>query len=412
MKITRRGLLHGGSLLTAAAVAARIARPERTLAAEGHDREPLLDLYSPLRARLEIASVELLRNQSQWLVRVRSRDGAEGIAAGSERFDYLYPVFLQRVAPFFVGKDARDIETLIDAVYVHQSNYKLAGVPFWVCAGCLEAAVFDMLGKAADKPVAQLLGGAKRKSIAVYLSSLRRDTTSEEEVRWMGRRLEETGARAVKLKIGGRMSRNADAAAGRTDRLVPLARHTFGDAVAIYVDANGSYDAPKAIEIGRMLAEHRVAFFEEPCPWEDFEATKQVADALGLPIAGGEQDTSWEKIRWMVRQRAVDIIQPDVMYCGGFVRALRIARLAAAYRMDITPHAPQSGLQWATLAQFAAAVPNIGPFQEYNAAARPPGWMSPSLSIKNGEVEVPAGPGLGITIDPAELARFRPFSGE
>lgn len=308
MKITRRGLLHGGSLLTAAAVAARIARPERTLAAEGHDREPLLDLYSPLRARLEIASVELLRNQSQWLVRVRSRDGAEGIAAGSERFDYLYPVFLQRVAPFFVGKDARDIETLIDAVYVHQSNYKLAGVPFWVCAGCLEAAVFDMLGKAADKPVAQLLGGAKRKSIAVYLSSLRRDTTSEEEVRWMGRRLEETGARTVKLKIGGRMSRNADAAAGRTDRLVPLARHTFGDAVAIYVDANGSYDSPKAIEIGRMLAEHRVAFFEEPCPWEDFEATKQVADALGLPIAGGEQDTSWEKIRWMVRQRAVDII--------------------------------------------------------------------------------------------------------
>lgn len=409
MTISRRRFMHGGSLL-AAAVVGGSALPVRAHAAEPIESERLLDLHAMLRAKLEIASVELLRSQSQWLVRVRSRDGAEGLAAGSEQFDYLYSIFLRRVAPFFLGKDAREIETLVDGVYVFQSNYKLAGVPFWVCVGCLEAAVFDLLGKAAEKPVAQLLGGIKRKSIPVYLSSLRRDTTPEEEVRRLAGRLEETGARAVKLKIGGKMSRNRDASPGRTERLVPLARQTFGDQVAIYVDANGSYDAAKAIEIGRMLAEHKVAFFEEPCPWEDFEATKQVADALDLPIAGGEQDTSWEKISWMVRHRAVDIIQPDVMYCGGFVRAMRIARLAERHALEITPHAPQAGLQWATLAQFAAAVPNLGRFQEYNAAASPPAWMSPALSIRAGEVEVPTCPGLGVAIDPRELERFRPFT--
>lgn len=402
--------MHGGSLL-AAAVVGGFSRQKKSCAAELFESEKLFDLHAMLREKLEIASIELLKSSAQWLVRVRSRDGAEGIAAGSERFDYLYPIFLRRIAPFFLGKDARDIEMLVDGVYVDRSNYKLAGVPFWVCVGCLEAAVFDMLGKAAEKPVAELIGGMRRKSIPVYLSSLRRDTTPEEEVRRLARRLEETGARAVKLKIGGRMSRNADASPGRTERLVPLARQTFGDQVTIHVDANGSYDAAKAIEIGRMLAEYKVAFFEEPCPWEDFEATKQVADALELPIAGGEQDTSWEKISWMIRHRAVDIIQPDVMYCGGFVRAMRVARLAAKHGMEITPHAPQAGLQWATLAQFAAAAPNLGRFQEYNEAASPPAWMSPSLSVREGEVEVPTGPGLGVTIDPRELERFRPFTG-
>src|SRR5205085_8338561 len=137
--------------------------------------------------------------------------------------------------------------------------------------------LFDLLGKVAKQPVGALLGGVIRQDVPIYLSSLRRDTTPEQEVAWLGKRLEETGAKAVKLKIGGRMSKNADAAPQRTERLVALARKRFGNGVTIYVDANGSYDAPKAIEVGRMLEAHGVAFFEEPCPFEELEETKRVA---------------------------------------------------------------------------------------------------------------------------------------
>ena len=104
----------------------------------------------------------------------------------------------------------------------------MAGLAFWNCVSHLEFALFDMLGKLAGVPVCDLLGPVLRREIPIYLSSGHRDTTPEEEVSWVGERLAATNAGAVKLKIGGRMSFNADAAPGRTDRLVSLARETLG----------------------------------------------------------------------------------------------------------------------------------------------------------------------------------------
>jgi len=366
--------------------------------------EPAFRLRQEFSSPVKIATVDLLRRDRHYFVRATSTDGAEGLVLASERMAYLYPILLQRVTPYFVGKDARDLEALIDGVYVHQSNYKLAGLALWVCVGCVEFALLDLLGKLAGKSIGQLMGGVRRRDIPVYLSSMRRDTTPEQEVAWLGERIAQTGSKAVKLKIGGRMSRNADASPGRTERLVPLARKTFGDGITIQVDANGSYDAPKAIEVGRMLQDHGVYFFEEPCPFEDFEATKLVADALEIPVAGGEQDTSLEKFRWMICNRAVDIVQPDVIYNGGLVRTARVARLAAAARMDITPHAPQPGYQAAYMLHLASATANLGRFQEFPAARfEQSAWYAPHIQIRDGMVQVPTGPGIGIAIDPDYL---------
>jgi D-galactarolactone cycloisomerase len=211
----------------------------------------------------------------------------------------------------------------------------------------------------------------------------------------------------VKLKIGGRMSRNADAAPGRTERLVALARKTWGDRMVIQVDANGSYDAKKGIEVGRMLEAHGVYFYEEPCPWEDFESTREVARALRkVRMAGGEQDTSFEKFHWLARNRALSILQPDLTFNGGFVRTTQVARIAAAYKAEITPHAPQPGFSRALLAQFGAITPNLGAYQEYGALVTPPvPWMSIQLEVKDGMLPVPTGPGFGVDLDPAYLKR-------
>lgn len=356
-----------------------------------------------------IDSLEPLAAEGARLLLARSRDGAEGLAPASERLDYLWPILRQRVIPYFLGRDARDLPELVEGVFLHQSNYKLAGIAFWCCVGWVEGAVLDLLGRLAGKPVHALLGPQVRDSVEVYVSSMRRDTTPQQEVDWIAPRIAQAGARAAKIKVGGRMSGNADAMPGRSERLVRLMRETFGPDFTLYADANGSYDADHAIAVGRMLESYGVAFFEEPCPWEDYRDTQRVADSLELPIAGGEQDSCWYRFRDMIEARTVDIVQPDLNYNGGILRTLRVAGLAAEHGMLVTPHAPRSDENWLTLLHFAACTPNLGRFAEFNAAhVGRRSHCRPAIEVRDGCVAIPSDPGLGVTWDPDLLTRLKP----
>ena len=134
-------------------------------------------------------------------------------------------------------------------------------------------------------------------------------------------------------------------------------------------DANGSYSAAKAIEIGKRLQEMKYLFFEEPCPWEELSETKKVADALEMKVAFGEQDSSLWLFQWMIENKVIDVVQPDLNYNGGFIRAARVARMARKVNMWICPHNTQTGAASVNILQFAAATPNIGPYMEYVSRA-------------------------------------------
>lgn len=360
--------------------------------------QPLFSLHRQFRAPVKIAAVEYLRNGKSTFVRATSSDGVAGIVRTKEIDDFV-PILLRRVIPAFVGKDARDLETLLDEVYI--KHYKIAGQPFWSPVAAVEHAIWDMLGRTAQKPVAELMGGMIRKQIPVYLSGSGRETTAEQEVDVYVRGVEETGTKAVKFKIGGRMSRNLDAYPGRTKTMVELARKRLGDGVVLYADANGSYDAKHGIEVGRMLQGLGFQFFEEPCPWEEVSETKRVADALEMPVAGGEQESSLWKVQDMIERRAVDIVQPDLNYCGGITRAARIARMARQVKMTIVPHNTQTDAAACKMLQFAAATPNIGAHMEFPHRGKPApvSWYSPNFVIRNGHVDVPTTPGLGVEFD-------------
>lgn len=361
--------------------------------------EPMLDLHAKLKAPVKIQSIELLRAKKDFFVRTRSTDGAEGLIRTKQMDDFI-PIFFNRIVPELVGKDARDIETLVDAIYI--KNYKMAGQAFWCPLAYAEQSIFDLLGKVANKRVAELFGGVIREEIPVYLSGSGRDTTAEQEVDVYVRGLEETGAKAVKFKIGGRMSRNLDAYPGRTETMLRLARKRMGDQVIIYADANGSYNAEKAIEVGRLLEELKCGFFEEPCPWQEIGETKKVADALDIPIAIGEQDSSPWLFEWFAQNKVAQILQPDLNYNGGFVRTLRVARIAKKYGLPIVPHNTQTGSTAVNILNFAAAVDNIGPFMEFphRGDEKPESFSTPQFRIRNGTVSAPKGPGLGISFDP------------
>ena len=350
-----------------------------------------------LKSPVIIDSIRLLKKEGEYFVHVRSKDGAEGVSLPNPpRAEYLDKVLKQLAIPFFIGKDARDLENLLWELYRWKDNYKLYGIALWSPQAWIEFAILDMLGRVAGMPMGALLGDLVRREVAFYVASGRRDTTPEQEAEYLQKLVAQSGARALKFRVGGRMSRNADAMPGRTEKLIPLVRKTFGDAIDIHADSNSSYDPPQAIPVGRMLEEIKAVYFEEPCHFDHLEDTKVVTDALTIPVAGGEQEYSHWRFRWMIANRGVDIVQHDLHYYGGMIRSVRVARMAALAKMPTTVHI-SGGFGFVYMLHFASCVPDIGRYQEYKLGTEKYGnWFDPPITVKDGKMSVPSGPGVGI----------------
>lgn len=357
-----------------------------------------------------IDTLELLRFENNFLCRVRSTDGAEGISVGNNaQLRSLWPVFTVRLQPFFPGKDARDLEQILEEVYVYQSNYKLQSLALWVPLATIEFAILDMLGRIAGKPIGELIGEIHHPKIAVYQANNYRGKSAEESLELIREHVTRSQAKAVKFKVGGRMSKNADYPPGRTEKLIPMVREAFGDEMTIYADSNGSYDAENAIRVGRIMEEYKLDFFEEPVPFDWYEETKKVTDALNIPVAGGEQEPSLHNFRWLIGNRALDIVQPDMFYFGGMIRSMKVARMAQAFGMPCVPHISGSGLGYLYMMHFVSAVPNAGPYHEFKGFNRdiPLECRTSSLESEDGVVTVPSGPGVGIEIDPGFIVKHK-----
>lgn len=355
-----------------------------------------------------IESLELIRYNNNFLCRVRSTDGAEGISSGNNaQLISLYPIFVNRLQPFFIGKDARKLEQVLDEVYVYKSNYKVQNLALWVPLATIEFAILDMLGKLAGKSIGELIGEIHNPGIAVYRANNYRGQTALESIEKIKQNVAETNAKALKFKVGGRMSKDADYPPGRTEELIPLVRKTFGDDMVIYADSNGSYSAGEAIRIGKIMEEYQFDFYEEPVPFDWYEETRQVADALDVPIAGGEQEPSMHQFRWLIANDALDIVQPDMFYFGGMVRSMKVARMAEAFGKQCVPHISGSGLGYLYMMHFVSAVPNAGPYHEFKGFNKdlPHTCETSSLESEEGVVTVPSGPGLGVDIDPDYISK-------
>ena len=203
--MNRREFVKAATVLAASPLAVPAADDQDPAVADY--QKPVFNLHKQVAAPVKIAAIELLQSGKQFFVRTRSTDGVEGIVLTKDMEDFI-PILQRRVIPHFLGKDARDLETLVDDVYI--ANYKLSGQAFWCPVAYVEQSLFDLLGRTAHKPAGELMGGILRKEIPVYLSGSGRDTTAEEEVDVYVRGVAETGAKAVKFKIGGRMSANRD----------------------------------------------------------------------------------------------------------------------------------------------------------------------------------------------------------
>lgn len=355
----------------------------------------VLDL-SGLDTPIIIDRIELLFNRGLYFVRTTSKDGLVGIAPSNDRIQFSYPILEQLIAPYFINKDARDIEKLLDEVYVYKSNYKLAGIPYFSCLSALELSILDLLSKAKDVTLGRLFGERIHDFANVYVSSGNRHTTPEEELDILNKEVQRIGAKAIKYKIGGRMSKNKDSMAGRSTELIYGTRKYFGDDMIIHADGNGSYDVETAVYFGHVMEEINGYFYEEPCPFDDLWATRDVCGQLTIPMAFGEQETSMRRFKWLVENHGTHVIQPDILYNGGLIRTTKVAKMAELAGMTVTPHV-STGFCFVYILHLSSYTPNIGKYQENKKGFEITNeLLDGQLTLADGRINIPDSVGLGI----------------
>jgi L-alanine-DL-glutamate epimerase-like enolase superfamily enzyme len=356
---------------------------------------------------MKIKSIETFSNEFVSLVRLRTDDGAEGWGQISTyNADISSLVMHRQVAPYALGEDAADIDSLIDRIV--EIEFKFPGSYVRRALAGLDTALWDLRGKLEGKSVCELLGGQPR-PFPVYASSMRRDITPGEEAARLARLQEAAGYRAFKFRIGKECGHDEDEWPGRTEAIVPAMRQALGQETALLVDANCCYTPAKAIEVGQLLGQYDICHFEEPCPYWEFEWTAEVTRALAVPVAGGEQDCSLSQWRRIVDMRAFDIVQPDICYVGGLTRALRVAAMAQEAGLPCVPHSANLSLVTVFALHMMGAIENAGPYVEFSiepTAYYPwqAGIFDPALEARDGRVSIPDGPGWGVEIKPDWLA--------
>lgn len=356
-----------------------------------------------------IKSVELLQkddNKRYFLCRVRSTDGAEGISVAHDSLYTHHLIFLS-IQRLFVGKDARDLDPLMDQVYIQQ--YRLAGIALGIPAATIEFAILDMLGRIAKKNMSLLIGDLHKPKVEFYLSTENRGSSAEETLRIWQPRIEELKCKEIKIRVGGgHMTHDIDNPPGRTEKLIPLMRKTFGDKMDICADGNGSYSVKEAIRIGKILEQYKYNRYEEPVPYDYYMENKQVADALKIPLSCGEQDQSFRMMRWMLVNDGFDIMEPDIFYFGGMIRSMKIARIAEACgNKQVTLHMSPGRLGFLYAFLFTSVLPNSGFRPEFKDFETDVIYENEGGKFKSedGAVKVPTAPGVGITIDPEYIKR-------
>jgi L-alanine-DL-glutamate epimerase-like enolase superfamily enzyme len=358
---------------------------------------------------MKIASLETFSHEFVCFVRLTTDCGAVGWGQTAPyNADITATIFHRQVAPWALGADASgDIGALIERI--EEREHKFPGSYRCRALAGLDTALWDLRGKLEGKPVVTLLGGSPKR-LRAYASSMRRDIAPEAEAERLVRLRDEKGFDAFKWRIGAECGHDLDEWPGRTEAIVPQLARALGGGVAKLVDANSGYSPRRAIEVGELLEAEGITHYEEPCPYWRLEETKLVADALELDVAGGEQD--WDLATWarMIDMRAVDIVQPDVMYMGGISRTLKVAGLAAAAGLPCTPHSANLSLVTLCTMHLLGAIPNAGKYLELSIEGpdyhpwQEGLFLGDPYAVTEGHVSIPSAPGWGVELDPKWLA--------
>ncbi len=358
---------------------------------------------------MKIKAIETFTNEFVCFVRVTTEDGAQGWGqVAPYNSDITATVLHRQVAPHALGKSAYDIDAILSLV--RDREHKFPGSYVRRAMGGLDTALWDWRGKLEEKPVCALIGGTPGKFRA-YASSMKRDITPKDEAERFNRLRGEKGFDAFKFRVGAEVGRDVDEWPGRTEEIVPTVRKVLGDDVALLVDANSCYSPVRAIEVGHLLQQNGISHYEEPCPYWEFEQTKQVTHALDIDVTGGEQDCMMASWKSMIDDRVVDIVQPDICYLGGLSRTLQVAQMAETANIPVTPHCANLSMVTLFTMHFLRSIRNAGKYLEFSIEGldyypwQDKLFINDPFKIEDGHATVSDAPGWGVEVRPDWLSR-------
>ncbi len=315
----------------------------------------------------------------------------------------LVTLIQAELAPGLIGRDARDVTALWEAIYngtrahyvaAHGRTFPIVGrrgITVSALSG-IDIALWDLLGKALGQPVWRLLGGRLRERIPAYASG------GWAPVGGVGKQLRqyvERGHRAVKMRVGLQDASVDDSAAR-----VREARETLGPGVGLMVDAHGTWSVREAQRFARKVADCDLGWLEEPVSPDNVAGQAEVRAATDIPIAAGESEQTRFAFRDLIEARAVDVLQPDVAIAGGITETLRICALAATHGLTVAPHLWGGAVLFASGLHLAAATPCVTTL-EFSRGDNPllNDLVQEPFALVDGYVLAPDRPGLGLTLN-------------
>ena len=360
---------------------------------------------------MKLKTIETFTNHDVGFVRVTAEDGTQGWGQVSTyHSDITSQILHRQVAPWTLGQETTNLDDLLDIVA--EREHKFPGSYLRRAMAGLDTAIWDMRGKQAEKSVAELLGGSPG-LIRAYASSMKRDITPKDEAARLKKLRDTQGFDAFKVRAGAEVGRNQDEWPGRTEEIIPTMRRELGNEVDLLIDANSCYSPDRAIEVGHILQDNGFCHYEEPCPYWELEQTKKVTDALTIDVTGGEQDCDLSTWKRMIEMRAVDIVQPDILYLGGISRTLRVVEMAQTAGLSVTPHCANMSMVTLFTMHLLRAISNAGKYLEFSIeGADYYPWQdglftSYPYKIEDGQARVTDAPGWGVEINPEWLARSK-----
>jgi L-alanine-DL-glutamate epimerase-like enolase superfamily enzyme len=303
-------------------------------------------------------------------------------------------IITSQLAPRIHGMNPFHIEAIWDRMY--RFNRKPVAKGLYISAmGAVDIAIWDIIGKALNKPVCEVLGVFSERVRVYAAGGYYEDGKGVRElVKEMESYVAE-GFRAVKMKVGGEPM-DVD-----TDR-VRAVREAIGPKIDLMIDANNRWTAFEAIRFGHMVEKYNPYWFEEPVEPDDFAGSARVRQELRIPVASGENEFTRWGARDLIQSNAVDILQCDTVLCGGISEGRKIANLASAYHIPVSPHgSPHMSVH------LLASLPNALIMETYPAVESQYNPALPLFPVKDGYIEVPKKPGIGIDPDPEMVKKYR-----
>lgn len=358
-------------------------------------------------------SMGWVHRRSTMIVELLTDEGitgwGESLCHGLQPPDIAATIVHSALKPLVVGEDPFDVDVLWERMYNRTRPFGQKGaVPNAISA--IDIAIWDCLGRALNKPIHKLLGGAYRTEVQPYATGFYRrpgvkypDDAIDEARRHMSK-----GFSAMKLKIGFGVEDDI--------HYVRSVREAIGPEPLLMVDANHAYSVGAARRLLKAFEPARIHWFEEPISPEDIDGYKELKNLTDVYLAAGENEFTKIGFREWISRRAVDILQPDICSAGGFTECRKIAALAQAWHTPIIPHVWASGiglaasLQWlATLPPAPLALKPIEPMLEYDQSTHPfrQDLIFGAITMQGGTVRIPDGPGLGVEIDRRVLERYK-----